>query len=166
MLARRRVIYYLAIIFVLCSATLISSRIASSGRMVVAPASLNGMVTIAMSSDNKLIFITCEPYHPTLWRRIIHSTLSGAFVVQRIDSTSDGIAHAGSAHIEFTGNLLSVVFADSSQFIFSSEPKKSVFLDKGVVDSPVGIATYVVSGLDTHADFVASRDWTQRSCGL
>src|SRR5487761_374412 len=129
MLVRRRVIYYGAICLafvILCATIIKTSAISTPGRMAVAPASLDGLVTISSSSDKKLTFITCASYHPTFWERLLHTTLSGAFVVQHIVPTPNVVAHAGRVHIEFQGNLLSVVFADSSRFVFTTAPKKSI----------------------------------------
>jgi hypothetical protein len=67
---------------------------------------------------------------------------------------------------------LNIVFADSSRFVFTSKPKNSLFPEGGdlpqggEVQYSVGLATYRVVGLSTHASFVASHDWTKRSCGL
>lgn len=168
MLARRRVIYCggicLATFVVLCAVTVKMPGILPWGRMVLPPASLDGTVTISTSPDKKLTFITFAPYHPAFWRRLVHSTLSGAFVVQYWGPTRNVVAHTGSAHIEFQGNLLSVVFADSSRFAFTTAPKESRVPGEGEVDYVMGLATDGVGGFSTHADFVASRDWTKRSC--
>lgn len=126
MLVTRRVVYYgaisLATFVVLCAAIVKTLGISPWGRMVVAPASLDGTVTISMSTDNTLTFITCAPYHPALLRRLFHSILSCAFVVQHRGATPNAVAHAGNAHIEFQDDLLSVVFADSSRFVFTTAP--------------------------------------------
>jgi hypothetical protein len=171
MLVSRRVINYGAIclttLVVLCAVTVTTPSIVPWGRMVVAPASLDGMVTISTSPDKTLTFITCAPYHPTFWRRLVHSTLIGAFVVQHRGPTRNAVAHAGRAHIDFQGDLLKVVFADSSQFVFTTAQKQSIPLEEGEVDYSLGLGTYGVTGFSTHAEFVASRDWTDRnSCGL
>jgi hypothetical protein len=165
MLVERRVLIYrficLAAFLVLCAVTVRMS----GGKRVVAPASLDGLVTISMSPDKVLTFITCAPYHPTFWQRHLHSTLSCAFVVQHSGPTRT-VAHAGNAHIEFQGDLLSVFFADSSRYVFTTRPKDSIPLGQGEVDESMGIASYGGGGSGTHAAFVKSRDWTKRSCGL
>jgi hypothetical protein len=171
MSARQRGIRYGAICLVALAVllTVIAKipGIANRGKMVVAPASLDGMVTISMSPDKVLTFITCAPYHPTFWQRHLHSTLSCAFVVQHSGPTRTVVSRAGNAHIEFQGDLLSVVFTDSSRYVFTTRPKDSIPLGEGEVDESMGIATYGVGRFDTHAAFVKSRDWTKRgSCGL
>ena len=171
MLVRRRVIYYgvtCLVLVILCVAIIESLGILIPGRMVVAPASLDGLVTISMSPDKKLTFITCASYHPTLWHRLLHTTLSGAFVVQHLTPAHNIVEHAGHAHINYQGDLLNVVFADSSRFVFTSAPKGSISPMEGTVECSVGLASDSVTGFDTHADFVASRNWSEqgRSCGL
>lgn len=171
MLIRRRVVYYgaicMSVFVILCVVTVKTPGIWPWGRMVVAPASLDGMVTISASPDKKLTFITCAPYHPTFLRRLVHSTLSGAFVVQNGGAKRNVVAHIGRAHIEFQGDLLNVVFADSSRFVFTTAQKGSIPIEDGEVDYSVGIATDSVAGFGSHAAFVASRDWTKHgSCGL
>jgi len=170
MINRRRSIYWgtigFAIFLVLFAVVVPPGRLAAGG-MVRAPASLDGMVTISTSADKKLTFITCARNHPALWRRLVRSTLSGAFVVQYGKPTRDSIAHAGEAHIEFLGNLLSIAFADSSKLTFTTAPKVPTSSEHGDVVGSVGLATNSVYGFRTHADFVASRDWTQpQVCGF
>jgi hypothetical protein len=170
MLAKRRARYYgaicLAIFLMVCVVITETPRLWPWGRVVLAPASLDGMATISLSPDSKMIFITCAPYHPSLLRRLFHSTLSGAFMVQRNVPIRSVSARAGSAHIDYQENLLSVVYADSSRFVFSTAPGASVVTTKGDFYNSVGIGTYSVAGIGTHAAFVASHDWTKRYCGI
>lgn len=171
MLITRRVISYGAIclaIFVVLTAVIVKPLGVSNSRaMVAAPAALDGMVTISTSPDKKLTFITCAPYHPSLLQRILHSTISCAFIVQHFAPTRNVIAHAGRAHVEFLGDLLSVAFADKSRSVFTTAPK-GAYREEGEVDYSDGIATYSVAGFGTHTAFVASHNRTQSrgSCGL
>ena len=170
MLVKRRVVQYgaicLATFVVLCAVAVQTSGILTWGRMVVAPASLDGVITISTSPDKERTFITCALDHPTFLQRLFHSTLSCAFVVQKSGPKRSVVTHVGRAHIDFQGNLLSVDFADSSLFVFTIVPKGSIPLEEGEVDYVTGLATYRTKFIDTHAAFVASRDWTKRSCGL
>lgn len=161
----KRTIHYgipLAALFLL----LIGYDVKQSGRMVVAPATLDGVVTVETSSDKRFTFITCTPLHPPLWRRLTHSLLSGAFVAQPGKPTGDVFAHTGTAHIEYLGNVIDIVFADSTRFLFSTEPRGYMPPSEGKAEYSTGIATYSIFGLNTQADFVGSQDWTQRSCGI
>lgn len=161
----------------LCVATLIVVTVAVArdgashvpwGEMATAPASLDGLITISTSPDTKLLFVTCEPHHPSLWHRLVHTTLSGAFVVQHGKPTRTIFNRAGDGHLDYEGTQLTVVFADSTQFVFSVEPKGSLPSEPGeVVDYVAGLGTHRVAGLHTHSDFVSSHDWTKGgSCGL
>jgi hypothetical protein len=169
---KQRAVYWVAVClatFVVPVALVIKAPgILPWGKMVAPPASLDGVVTISTSPDTTLIFITCSPDHSTFWQRISHSTLSGAFVVQHGGPTHKVVTRTGSAHIEFQGDLLSIVFTDSSRFVFTTARKGSISLkEDDFVDYAVGLATHSVIGLSTHSDFVGSRDWTMPgSCNL
>jgi hypothetical protein len=169
-MSSRRVTYYGAIgltaLILLCSLIIKRPGILPWGKMVVAPASVDGVVTISTSPDKKLTFITCVPNYPPIWRRLLHSTLTCAFVVQHFKPTRNAIAHAGSAHIEFQRHLLSVVFSDSSRFVFTTASEDPAVPGAAEVDYGVGLATHLTAGLSTHADFIGSRDWIKLSCKL
>jgi len=171
MLASRRIVYCGVVcltLFIMCALIVGKSGIQASGERVAAPAGLDETVTISMSPDNTLTFITCAPYEPKLWQRLFsHSTLSAAFVLQHGGPMRNVVTHTGLAHIEFQGNLLRIAFADSSRFVFTTVGKGTIpETDGEVVVHAIGLATYRVAGLRTHASFVASRDWSKRACGL
>lgn len=137
------------------------------GRIVTAPAAMDGMVTISTKPDKSLIFITYSPEHPSLWRRLLHSTVTGAFAIEHFGSNHTSVAHHGLAHIDYERGVLGISFADSSRFVFTSAPRSAIPTEKGEVDSSVGIVTYHVAGASSHAGFIAQHDWTKRtSCGL
>lgn len=162
-----RGIRYSAICLVTCTVLLTGMTktpgITNKGQMVVAPATLDGRVTISMSPGKRLTFITCTPNQRTFWQRHLHSPLSCAFVIQHNGPARTALTHAGIAHIEFQSDLLSVAFADSSRYVFSIRPMDAIPTGQGEVDEAMGIATYGVRGLGTHADFVNSRDWTEHN---
>jgi len=172
MLSKRKIVQYtatgLVTLLLSCSALLVLPQFSHFGDRVIAPAEMNGVVTITTSPDNKMAFITCIPDHVGFLKRVFHTNLSAAFVAQLVGSEKTSVSHSGTAHIVFRGDLLDVVFSDSSRFLFTTSRKQLAAQEiLGCSGSYVGgIATYSVSGVRNHADFVSSRDWTRRTCGL
>ena len=166
MSGKRRMIYCLLAFIVLVSTLLVgATERLPLGGMIVAPASLDGKVTISTLPDRTRIFVTYAPDHPSLLRQLLHSSITGAFVVQQREPLRNAVAHAGNAHVDFGGDLLNIEFPDAS-FIFTVKPEGSLPAGPANVDYVTGLATFHVSRISTHTGFVASRDWKQNSCGL